>query len=428
MFVVDGGSAGALLDGGIFDERVERAVSPYHANVLLVFPPIAESLVPAVADVARAMPRPARAVAIAAASGIAHDVERLQGAIPGAVCVRAANTADVRRALDEVFAAAPISEPRAAPPRSTRLELPMREQQELATEWIVWSFGPIQHCTAGPLQVMAVCDGEQIVHARINTGFARRGLDEHLARTPWQELAARADGFDPDAPAVGSTAALRALDVLCRREPSARETEARDARLAADRARSTLRWSGRLLRVVGAGRWTADVDRLLRQRAPDAQLARRLAERAANDRALRLRTHVPLSTPDVMRAAGVHGPLLEAAAVGADIMDLLRLRLVRAADDLERAGGTAIGEPAPHLDALTAPVSEGSARVEVDGPRGRVGLTVTSAGGSTPSRIAWDRPSRAIIALLSDALVGKKVADAEVLIAALDPSMAEADG
>jgi len=60
-----------------------------------------------------------------------------------------------------------------------------------------------------------------------------------------------------------------------------------------------------------------------------------------------------------------------------------------------------------------------------------IGLHLDSPGGEGsrgPAQVEWQRPSASLLALVPELLVGQKLADAEVILASLDLTMAEVDG
>jgi NADH:ubiquinone oxidoreductase subunit D len=63
-----------------------------------------------------------------------------------------------------------------------------------------------------------------------------------------------------------------------------------------------------------------------------------------------------------------------------------------------------------------------------DSPRGRLAIRLRSTGGPGPADVNWERPSAALLTLVPSLLAGQTVADAGLLVASLDLSMAEADG
>jgi NADH:ubiquinone oxidoreductase subunit D len=276
--------------------------------------------------------------------------------------------------------------------------------------------------------VLAACDGEQILGVDVRAGLARRDFDEHLRATSWREMVGYAAGFDPDAPSIGAVAVARALDALTGREPSAAVIARREALVALDRARSALRWSARLFEVIGAERWCMRVRGLLSHERPSSDAVRRLARSVQADRALRLRTRVALPSLHTLRSAGVTGPLVAAAEAGGDVSALLSLRLTAASSDLESALGLTRGDGLAADSQGDGRSPSGTARVVVPGPRGSVALTLAGDGGPTPTGLSWARPSRPLLSLIPIALAGQKLGDAETILAALDPSPAEADG
>src|SRR5258708_20013502 len=64
-FAIDGGSGAHLLTAlARRDPYVRQVASPRHANLLIIVEPINQKLLPAVIEVAKALPRPAHALLV----------------------------------------------------------------------------------------------------------------------------------------------------------------------------------------------------------------------------------------------------------------------------------------------------------------------------------------------------------------------------
>lgn len=464
---VDGGSGAHLLAAlAGLDPRLQPVASPRQADLLIVVEPISRALVPAVAEVARALPRPAQALLVGPAGPNGLPGASLAGgeeAVPGARRV-------VDTAPDRVLAATLDPAPWPAltvadrlVPASTTVPLPPKQTRELATELTVLSLGPLQPVTAGPCRFLLVCDGEQVRSAQIEAGYALRGIGAAMQAVTWREAGELAAQLDPLAPAAGRLAYVQALEMLQGWQPPAAVLAGREAVLALERAQNHLWWLARFARQLAAAALAerarqvalalADLSRCFWPEPPAAWLApgagadlagagaadrlRRLADeadglraRVARDRWLALRTRgLGVLAADRLAAAGVSGPVLLASEQGAgDVHGRGLTRLGAAARDL-RAAGDHLTRAEPvggGQGRWEAP--PGEARVTVAGPRGQVGLQVASDGGDRPTGVTWQRPSAALLALAPEVLAGQKLADAEVIVASLDLAMAEADG
>jgi NADH:ubiquinone oxidoreductase subunit D len=135
---------------------------------------------------------------------------------------------------------------------------------------------------------------------------------------------------------------------------------------------------------------------------------------------------------DRLQAMGVSGPVLEASQHRyGDVQERLLTRLQNAATDIREA--VKILSSLEHDDGETIiypeqwNVTAGEARSVVRGPRGNIELYLRSDGSEKPVHVEWQGPSAALLTLLPEMLAGQKLADAEMIIASLDLSMAEAD-
>ncbi len=467
---VDGGS-GAHLFAALAgrDPLLIAAGSPRHADLLVVAEPVTRKLAPAIAELARALPRPARALVIGPP---APDV------LPGSDLVRVEKLLpDVLRLADASVErlAAVLTDaawPELGPAGQSALDagtvaLPPRSEREIATELAVLSLGPVQPWTAGPLRLALVCDGEQVLSAEVEAGYAQRGIAATMQRLAWRDAAGVARQLDPLAPVASELAYRRALETLQGRQVAALVAQRREAVLALERARNHLWWLVRFASLIGANRlvahargladevarlpsavehglalgWAAAAGAETAPPGPDhfsaseqlrciADAATQLHDRVARDRMLQLRTRgIGVLAVERLRGAGVSGPVLHASEQGAgDVQSRLLTRLAAAAGDLHTAMQTSESPVGPMESpaAWTAPAGEAYATLE--GPRGTIGLHLVSDGGDGPARVTWQRPSAVLLPILPEILANQKLADAEVIVASLDLAMAEADG
>lgn len=461
-FAIDGGGGAHLLTAlGGADPRLQPVSSPRHTDLLLVVGPMTERFAPAVVEMASAVPRPARALVVEppgtsrTAGAALADLGTL---LPTARRVVAHSPEQVLAALDE---AGPWPELAIAPEgpagESSTIALPSRQERELATELAVLSLGPAQRFTAGPLRVLLICDGEQVLEARVEAGYAHRDIAGSMARSNWRAAADLAATLDPLAPVAGRLAYVRALERLQGWACPEPVEAAREAALAAERAENALWWLARFAELLAASPLAerarglaarmAAARRFLwpqspavwiapQQTPPDADAATAaqlraiadqisaLRERVANDRLLRLRTRgIGTIAAGRLREAGVSGPALAASERSLGDVHARLLAHLDAAGRLEAPGSAVSSSEIARWD---APGGHGMATVE--GPRGRITLHVMSDGGAGPSSIACERPSAALLSMVPEALAGQKLADAEMILASLDLSMAEADG
>ncbi len=154
-FAIDGGGGGHLLAALAGPDPYMRPVaSPRHANLLIIVEPINQKLLPAVIEVAKALPRPAHALLVRTGE---NELDRFPGlestfleeSLPGSRQITANSAGTV---LDTVLHGGQWAEldllARSEPQEET-IQLPPKEEQEMATELAVLSLGPMNNCRAG---------------------------------------------------------------------------------------------------------------------------------------------------------------------------------------------------------------------------------------------------------------------------------------
>jgi NADH-quinone oxidoreductase subunit D len=457
FIAVDGGTgAHALAALAGMRADVRQVHSPRHANLLLIFGPLAATMREPLAETAQAMPRPSAAILVerdgAKVDGngvldVGAQLRPLQRLPTGSVMRIAQACADLEQDGFEMVASS------AWKPDTIDVS---PAAAEMETELVVVSLGPVQPFTAGPLRILLTCDGEQIVRADVAAGYAFRGIAESMTAATWRDAAEFAAALDPLAPIAGRLAYVGAVEALQRRRLAAETAEAREGFLALERARNHLWWFVRFAGLIGAPRLAErardiamrverfyqelsvgsresdhDNDDAHDQPAALASIARAVeALRGAvvRDRLLAMRCKgIGMLAEAAVLRYGVSGPTLAASRAGrGDASGRMIARLEAANRDLRSAADKNLDPDA--LAPLDWRVPRGSVDVAVDGPRGSIGLTLQSDGGDGPARAGWRRPSAAMLELLPELLRQQIVADAEIIIASLDIAMAEADG
>lgn len=378
-FVADGGSGGDLLARlPLATPLVQPVDSARHANLLLAFEPISERFSAAIVESFRAMPRPRARFVVPART---HR--------PTAPMDLASELLQARATCDEP--AEPQIEPKI-------LELPPKHERDIATELVIFAVGPLQQLTVGPMRFLLVCDGEQVISAEVESGYANRDLATRMSGVTWRDAAAIAQEFDPLAPEVGEIAFLSAMERLRNVTISPAERHRREAVLARRRIESDLLFAIRFLRFLRHDRYLARLIDLLEK--PVSSEIEKLERQIARDRFLQLRLrNVGHVSPKRLREAGVTGPNLRAS---------------------EEGGGDVLARLIERLrDAANAPPGETA--------RGIIRLHVRSADDPGPTSIEWSGPSAAVVNLLPEVLAGQKLADAEAIIASFDIAAAEVD-
>lgn len=474
-YAVDGGSGAHLLAALAGQSpHLQPAATPRHADTLIVVEPISRKLASAVAEIARALPRPAHALIVQPTDdrALAHlfaDQTPASAILSNARSVPADAQALLAAAL-EPNATPLLTVSDAFPSTEETISLPPSQEHEIATELVVLSLGPLQPFTAGPLRLWLVCDGEQVLSCQVEAGYAARGVAEAMRASDWRAGAALARQLDPLAPIAGQLAYVQALEQLQEAAPTPNPLYARVVAVAVEEAVNHLWWATSFFRLLDAPRLASRAGALA---AASANLAARLWPEPPA-RWLAPQTSAPLANTAVLveiehlsdaigaftrsvrgnrllrlRTAGVGqlerrrpiamnvtGPIIFANMRGAgDVQSRLLARLELAATRFGFAahisadkvvGQTEQDEPQRHAARWDAP--PGDVSVSVNGPRGALGLRLVSDGGERPALVDWRRPSAAALALLPALLAGQKLADAEIIVASLDLAMSEADG
>jgi NADH:ubiquinone oxidoreductase subunit D len=472
-FALDGGS-GAHLCAALAGRHpyVQPVASPRHADLLVIVEPVSQKLAPALVELARSFPHPARALLISTpgteldhfTSTTQADVTKL---LPG---IQRTPLTSIEALLEMMldFEQWPELEvPDVAAYEPSLIQLPQKHEQELATELAVLSLGPVQPFTAGPLRLLLICDGEQVFSAQVESGYAHRGIARAMTQVDWQQGIDFARRLDPLAPIASQLAYVRATEQLQGWQPSTQTVMFREVALALERAQNLLWWLVRFMRLLADSQLTdrshqlatalADCTSQLWQEAPSSWIlaqqhvastvvrrsiaARKhlqemgdhveiLSRSIERNRPLALRTRgVGVLARERLVTAGVSGPVLTASEQGAgDVHSRLVARLHEAISDVREAVQALDAEETalPSIAHQSAPAGEASATVK--GPRGDIAVRLVNSGGETLAQVEWQRPSAALLPLLPEMLAGQKLADAEVIVASLDLAMAEADG
>lgn len=471
---IDGGAGATFLaDLAGRDPRLQQAASPRHADVLIIVEPISEKLAPALVTMARALVHPAHVLVVGEPEA---GLENVAGSTLASLddlfpACRRIPELSVEAVLAAIFHPEGLPELEIGAVQTqdpTTIQLPQEQEQEMATELAVLSLGPLQPFTAGPLRLFLICDGEQVFSMQTETGYAQRGIAEAMTQSGWQQGLMLARHFDPLAPLACQLVYVRALEQLQGWQPSREVILLRNAAVAIERVQNALWWLVRFARIVADAPLTnrsyqlahdltlfspsiwqlppsnwilpqQDVtDSVLKKRdavvmnvrqiAADADGLRRDVERS---RTLALRTRgIGVLKGERLRASGVaSGPVLYASEHGAgDVQSRLVARLHAAVADLNEVIEAFTAQSAGLMHPASWSVPAGAAEATASGQRGDICLHLKSEDGSRPIRVVWTTPSAALLPLLPEVLSGQKLADAEVILASLDLSMAEVDG
>jgi len=478
---IDGGAGASLLaDLAGRDPYLREVSSPRHADLLIIVEPISQKLAPAVVTMAKALAHPAHVLIVGEpqterTAFQEGNLALLDVLFPGADRVSSVSAEQVLAAAFDAQRWSHMSIPdidREA--EEITIQLPAKQDQEIATELAVLSLGPLQAFTAGPLRLFLICDGEQVFSVQMETGYAYRGIDQAMTQGNWQQGLTLARQFDPLAPLAGQLAYVQALEHLQGWQPPTQLQASRELALALERAQNTLWWLVRFAHLLDDAPFTERSDRCARDlaevgsslwqtsptewiipqyvdmsmiRSKDSSVVVRLSKIASNidmlrqyvehNRGLALRTrNIGVIAQKYLRDKEiVSGPVYAASEHGiGDVQSRLTTRLQIVLRDIQQTVETKTAQVSPHPLPSHTPswdVPEGEARVIVQGPRGDIGLHLVSQGGEGsrgPTQVEWQRPSASLFALVPELLVGQKLADAEVILASLDLAMAEVDG
>lgn len=430
-FVVDGGRGGEFIALLSRFHTIRRVSNPRHAEVLLVFAPVADRLRPSVSELCGAMPRPRAVIVVPAGNPKPSEANRdlLPTALTAPAETSASDLANFVAGCRLNYEDHPSDRNRQPEPTP----LPPKNERDTATELLVLSLGPVQPFTAGPVRILLLCDGEQVSWARVESGFAHRGLAESVQQAQWPDVLELAGSLDPLAPVASRVAFIRGIEKLNHAPEHPTESEGRESAVAWERARNAFGWLHRFAFAL-AYDWlqveaSALLKALLDEREPTESLARHVEElkcRLQRDRLLRLRTaKIGPIDANRLREAQVDGPVLAGSVSGAsDVHARLLSRLRCAATDLNSVAQ--IGVKLLPSQAVDWPPSAGSAAGQAFGPRGTI-TAMLASNGKCLTRVDWQRPSARLLVLIPEMLAGQKLADAEIILTSLDISAAEAD-
>jgi NADH-quinone oxidoreductase subunit D len=469
-FAIDGGAGAHLLaDLPADDPWLQRVASPHHANLLLVVEPISQKLVPAVMEIAQALAQPVHVllVKLPLLPWLSKDAVHLIDLFPGARQIEYTSLDDLLAVMHEIVQTSLLGPLHKSEQEAVTIQMPPRDEQELATELAVLSLGPIQPFTAGPLRLFLVCDGEQVLSVQVAAGYTQRNLDQAMTQCDWRQGIQLARCFDPLAPLTSQLVYVRGLEQLQGWQASTTTDLLRNAALALEQAQNHLWWVVSFARLLPAPRLLTQAQQVARalahsqkklwQQPPaewivpqyESEMAlvgkrqTQLAElkpvmkqvedlhiHLLRDRLLALRLRgIGCFPANRFVEAGVSGPVLVASQQDeGDVQHRLLVRLQEAVQCLHQAAEAFTLTPSGPSHSSQWEVPIGEVHVSVKGPRGDIGFHLISDGSERPQHVSWHSPSAALLPLLPEMLIGQKLVDAEIIIASLDLSMMEVDG
>ena len=470
-FAVDGGSGAALLaELPAVDDRLRPTDAPRHADLLLVVEPVTERLLDALAETYRSAGQSPPVVAVGAPGpdryGPGTRLARLEEHLPVVLRIEADPTGGSARRTAQALALAIRGQPlqaRTEVPEGAPEEvfIPLRSagEREIATEDVVLSIGPIQQAAAGPVRLLLLMDGEQVVRAEVRSGYAAREIERLSCQRTWVEGLSLSAALDPLAPIAGRMAYAQALEVLHGVEPPPRALRLRESALRRERAANHLFWLVRFADLLAYPHLAREARHLAAACAATLlpsgavvpggwepagagpsegitpgliESVRRLEKTLRADRLFGLRTRgVGVLSAARAREVGASGPVRIASETSdGDAWARTLARLEAAAEDLLHAVELLAHAPEgeERVPWPAVPPARGAAESEVTGPRGRMLLELESGGENRPSGVHWARPSALHLALVPELVAGRTLPDALTAVASLDLSMAEADG
>lgn len=126
------------------------------------------------------------------------------------------------------------------------------QTEVLQTDSTNWVMGPYHPGLPGLMQLKLVLDGELVVSARTETGFAHRGLEKVFESEGWTAGVLISDRLDPEGAIFGELAYCQAVEDLAGIEVSERALFVRTLAAELSRVVSHLGFVARLARTVGA--------------------------------------------------------------------------------------------------------------------------------------------------------------------------------
>ena len=476
---VDGGfGANLLADLAGRDPYLQQVSSPRHADLLIVVEPISQKLAPSVVMMAAALAHPARVLLIGKSQAerttlSESNFAQLDGHFPDAQRIPFSSLEQIVNAAFDVRLQSETNISDTTKSEETTIQLPAKQEQEMATELAVLSLGPLQAFTSGPLRLFLICDGEQVFSVQMETEYAARGIAHTMTQSDWQQGLLLARQFDPLAPNASQLVYVEALEQLQGWQRPAHTHAYRALVIALERTQNTLWWLVRFARLLADSvltersyrlarqltefcshiwqsppeawilpqysgvlgiRGSNNVSAQLQQLSHDTDVLRQYVER---NRGFALRTRgIGILTLAQLKQAGIErGPVYDASKHGrGDIQSRLVTRLQDAVTDLRFASevvGNVLKQPSSSVHEACWDIPKGEATASVVGPRGDINIHLVhqeTKEHDGPTLVEWRGPSAPLVALLPEFLVGQKLADAEVILASLDIAMAEVDG
>jgi NADH-quinone oxidoreductase subunit D len=125
-------------------------------------------------------------------------------------------------------------------------------RESLRTDTSQWVIGPYHPALPGPMRLHLDLDGEVILGARVERGFAHRGLEKSMERRTWLQSLNVAGRLDPEGSVFGELAYVMAVESMSEIEIPLRAQGVRVVISELARISGHLHFVGKLARQAGA--------------------------------------------------------------------------------------------------------------------------------------------------------------------------------
>ena len=125
-------------------------------------------------------------------------------------------------------------------------------RESLRTDTTHWVIGPYHAALPGPFRLHLELDGEVILGARVERGFAHRGLEKSMVRRTWLQGLNVAARLDPEGSAFGELAYVMAVEAMSEIEIPLRAQGIRVVTSELTRISGHLHFVGKLARQAGS--------------------------------------------------------------------------------------------------------------------------------------------------------------------------------
>ena len=202
-------------------------VSPRQADVLLVVGPINLRLRKALLRLSRQLAAPSQILEVGSTIGLPDpnqrlysQTKRLEKFLPYVYTtlqdqwITPIKIAEALQSLPPPTAITIVIDKQATEGPGDLIPLRAAENREMATEDLTLSVGPLHPAVYGPLRLILTLDGEQVVEARADPGYAHRGLEKAAEGHSPAAIVGYGAALDGLAPLAGAVAVAQALEAI----------------------------------------------------------------------------------------------------------------------------------------------------------------------------------------------------------------------